>query len=129
MSDVVPYKVTDGVAWLTINRPEARNALNEQVRDGLWDGVRRFNADDCAKVLVPDGELRSAAQELGLRIAGNAPLPVLAGKKTVRLIASHSLEKAYDEAERLWAPVYESDDAQEGPAAFRDKRKPEWKGR
>ena len=30
---------------------------------------------------------------------------------------------------RIWAPVYHSADAQEGPAAFRDKRRPVWTGR
>jgi enoyl-CoA hydratase/carnithine racemase len=54
MSDVT-YEVVDGVAWLTIDRPEARNALNQSVRDGLWGGVRRFNADDSAGVLVLTG--------------------------------------------------------------------------
>jgi enoyl-CoA hydratase/carnithine racemase len=48
----VSYQVRNGVAWLTIERPEARNALNKAVRDGLFDGVRTFNADDTAKVLV-----------------------------------------------------------------------------
>jgi enoyl-CoA hydratase/carnithine racemase len=48
----VTYEVEDGVAWLTIDRPEARNALNESVRSGLWEGVRRFNDDDSAGVLV-----------------------------------------------------------------------------
>lgn len=37
----VDYEVRNGVAWLTINRPEARNSLNKAVRDGLFDGVRR----------------------------------------------------------------------------------------
>src|ERR1700685_1613781 len=55
MSDAVRYEVADGVAWLTINRADARNALSKAVRDGLWDGVRRFNADDDAKVLVLTG--------------------------------------------------------------------------
>ena len=43
MSDIPPevlYEVDDRVAWLTINRPEARNALNKAVRDGLRHGVR-----------------------------------------------------------------------------------------
>ena len=31
----VTYEVRNGVAWLTINRPEARNSLNKAVRDGL----------------------------------------------------------------------------------------------
>lgn len=51
----VTYEVRDGVAWLTIDRPEARNSLNKAVRDGLFDGVRRFNADDSAKVLILTG--------------------------------------------------------------------------
>jgi len=250
----VSYQRRGPAAWLTINRPEARNALNKAVRDGLWDGVRRFNADGDAKVLVVTGAgdkafcaggdlkemaadalqvpppdflpqfgrnidvpkptiaavngvayaggfalaqqcdlclaaehatfaitevkvgrgapwaaplpwlipprvamqilltgdpitaqraheiglvndvlplagLARAAQQLAERIAANAPLSVLAAKRTVRLAASHSIPAAFEEAERIWAPVYRSEDAQEGPAAFRDKRPPAWKGR
>lgn len=51
----VTYELRDGIAWLTISRPEARNSLNKAVRDGLFDGVRTFNADDNAKVLVVTG--------------------------------------------------------------------------
>jgi enoyl-CoA hydratase/carnithine racemase len=51
----VSYAVVDGVAWLTIERPEARNALSAAVREGLWDGVRRFNDDHGAGVLVVTG--------------------------------------------------------------------------
>ncbi len=39
MSDDVTYEVEDAIAWLTIDRPEARNALSKSVRDGLWDGL------------------------------------------------------------------------------------------
>jgi enoyl-CoA hydratase/carnithine racemase len=249
----VRYEVADGVAWLIIDRPEARNALNQAVRDGLFAGVHRFNADREAKVLVltgagdaafcaggdlkemaeaglqvpppdflpqfgrnievakptiaavnglalaggfllaqmcdlcvaaqsarfaitevkvgrgapwaaplpwlipprvameilltgdlidadramriglvnrvvPDGELREQTQQLARRIARNAPLSVLAAKKTVRLVAEYPLSAAFEEAERIWEPVYTSHDAQEGPAAFRDKRPPAWKG-
>ncbi|GAA3523949.1 enoyl-CoA hydratase/isomerase family protein [Nocardioides daeguensis] len=250
----VTYELDDGVAWLTINRPDARNCLSRAVREGLFDGVRRFNDDDAAKVLVltgagdrafcaggdlkemaeeglqvppvdyvpqfgrnievdkptiaavngaalaggfllvqtcdlvvaaeharfaisevkvgrgapwaaplpwlipprvamemlltgdmlsaerardaglvnlvvPAGELRDATQQLARRIADNAPLSVRAGKRTVRLIAESGLSAAYDEAERIWEPVYLSRDAQEGPAAFREKRQPRWEGR
>ena len=51
----ITYEVRNGVAWLTIDRPEARNSLNKAVRDGLFDGVRTFNRDDAAKVLVLTG--------------------------------------------------------------------------
>ena len=55
MADAVSYAVHNGVAWLTIERPERRNALSADVRAGLWDGTRRFNADDSARVLVLTG--------------------------------------------------------------------------
>lgn len=51
----VCYEVINGVAWLTINRPEVRNSLSKDVRDGLFSGVRQFNDDDAAKVLVLTG--------------------------------------------------------------------------
>jgi enoyl-CoA hydratase/carnithine racemase len=51
----VTYQVRNGVAWLTIDRPEARNSLNEAVRAGLFAGVAAFNDDDTAKVLVLTG--------------------------------------------------------------------------
>jgi len=252
--DATIYEVTDGVAWLTINQPHIRNALAKAVRAGLWDGIRAFNADEEARVLVitgagdkafcaggdlkemadtamkvpppdlvpqfgrnidvrkptiaavngvaaaggfmlaqqcdlvvaaesarfgitevkvgrgapwaaplpylippraameilltgdlisaaraerlglvnlvvPDAELRSATEGLARRIAANAPLSVLAGKQTVGLLAEYPLSAAYDVADRIWEPVYLSEDAQEGPAAFRDKRPPRWKGR
>jgi len=55
MTDAVSYRVENGVAWITIERPEARNALNSAVRAGLFAGARRFNDDDTAKVLVLTG--------------------------------------------------------------------------
>jgi len=79
--------------------------------------------------VLPAAELHGAAQALGERIAANAPLSVAAAKKTVRLMAQPRFATAYAEAEALWEPVYLSADAQEGPAAFRDKRTPVWTGR
>ena len=254
MTDAVLYEVVNGVAWLTINRPEARNALSAAVRAGLFAGVRRFNDDDTARVLVltgagdrafcaggdlkemadtalqvpppdflpqfgrnievakptiaavngvayaggfllaqncdlcvaaesarfaisevkvgrgspwaaylswlvpprialqilltgdplsaarahevglvneviPDADLAGTAQALAERIAANAPLSVMAAKQTAYLSARLPRDEAFAEAERIWEPVYLSQDAQEGPAAFRDKRAPAWTGR
>ena len=55
INEVVSYGVENRVAWLTIQREEARNALSAAVREGLWAGTRRFNDDDAALVLVLTG--------------------------------------------------------------------------
>jgi enoyl-CoA hydratase/carnithine racemase len=55
VNNPVRYEIVRGIAWLTIDRPEARNALNKAVRDGLFAGVRRFNDDAKASVLVLTG--------------------------------------------------------------------------
>ncbi len=250
----VRYEVRDGVAWLTIDRPEAANALSAAVREGLWEGTHRFNVDRSASVLVltgsgdrafcagadlkemassgleipppdflphfgrnvevekptiaavngvayaggfllaqmcdlciavegarfaitepkvgrgapwaaplpwlvpprialellltaeplsalrahevglvnevvPAERLRMRVQEVALRIAGNAPLSVRAGKRMVYAAARAVRDAVFDEAEEIWAPVYRSRDAQEGPRAFTEKRPPRWEGR
>ncbi len=50
--DQLLYEVSDGIATITINRPDARNALNQVVRDGIRGAVTAFSADDGAKVLI-----------------------------------------------------------------------------
>ena len=59
----------------------------------------------------------------------NAPLSVKAGKAMVYETASMSREEAFARAEALFEPAYLSDDAQEGPRAFREKRPPKWTGK
>ena len=255
MDELVIYEpATDGVAWLTINRPEARNALSKGVRDGLWAGFRRFADDADAAVLiltgagdkafcaggdlkemsdtalkvpppdflpylqrtvktdkpviaavngvafaggfllaqmcdlviaadhakfgiteakvgrgspwaaplpwlvgpraameimligdpltaqrayeiglvnrvVPADKLRDEALSIATTIAGNAPLSVRAAKQLVYLSAEHGWSAALEAADALYEPVYLSDDAQEGPTAFKEKRRPQWQGR
>jgi enoyl-CoA hydratase/carnithine racemase len=249
----VHYEVAAGVATITMDRPEAKNALNRALREGLWTAFRRFVADDAALVavlasagdvfcagadlkemaalalrvpppdflpqlgrnlhtdkpviaavqgpayaggfalaqmcdlcvaaddarfaiteakwsrgspwaaplpwlipprvalelivtaepidarrayeiglanrVVPRARLLEEAQALAATIAKNAPLSVRAGKRMVYAVAGASLAAALDEGDRIWKPVYESEDAQEGPRAFREKRAPVWRAR
>jgi len=252
--DPVIYELEGGVAWLTINRPEARNALSHAVRQGLLEGFTRFRDDPSAAVLVltgagdvafsaggdlkemaetglqvpppdflpylnrtfaldkpviaavngvaygggfllaqmcdlclaaeharfgitearwgrgapwaaplpwlipprvameilltaepisasrayevglvnrvvPAAELLPAAQALAERIAGNAPLSVRAAKAMVYAAAEVGWTAALSEGDRHFERAYLSEDAQEGPRAFREGRPPVWKGR
>ena len=255
MADEIIYEVRDGIAWLTINRPEVRNALNKAARDGFRAAAEAFAADEAALVLLITGagdkafcagadlkemadtgmrvppknlfvefnrdlvtdkpiiaavnghafaggfriaqmadlvvsadhatyaisepkvgrgapwaaplawivgprialellttaqplsaqrmydlgfvnkvvrydELRQATEEMARAIAANAPLSVRAGKRMVYQLADDVAgERALEVADELWEHVYLSEDGQEGPRAFREKRKPVWTGR
>lgn len=48
-------EVTDGVAVVTINRPEVRNAVNRQVQHDLRAALAEFGADDEVGVVVFTG--------------------------------------------------------------------------
>jgi enoyl-CoA hydratase/carnithine racemase len=77
-SAVLQYEVVDRIAWVTINRPEARNALDAPVRAGLFAAVERFNADDDARVLVLTGagdRAFSAGADLKEMAAGGMQVP------------------------------------------------------
>jgi len=79
--------------------------------------------------VVPSGELMTAARELAECIAGNAPLTVAATLQMIRTSADMGETAAWAAADRIFEPVYESEDALEGPRAFREKREPRWQGR
>ena len=49
------YAVDGHVATVTINRPEARNALNDAVMEGLMDSMTRARADGDVRVVVLTG--------------------------------------------------------------------------
>ncbi len=55
MNKELLYEVSDGVAVITINRPERRNALNRAVREGFFEVWRRFEADGQAQVAILTG--------------------------------------------------------------------------
>ncbi len=56
MSDAVLfYAREDGVAIITLNRPETRNALARDVRDGLFEAWRRFEGDPNLRVAILTG--------------------------------------------------------------------------
>src|SRR3954467_3953757 len=54
-SDVVLVEVADRVAVITLNRPEARNALNRDVRRRLPAAITELEADDDVDVMILTG--------------------------------------------------------------------------
>ncbi|MEO6092230.1 MAG: enoyl-CoA hydratase-related protein [Novosphingobium sp.] len=73
--------------------------------------------------------LMEAAIELAKEVLEGAPLSVKAGRETVMLATEMGRGAALQAARAVHEQCYHSEDAQEGPLAFSQKRKPEWKGR
>lgn len=79
--------------------------------------------------VVPAAELMPRALAMAEKIAANAPLTVRAARELVYLSTEMGRSAALRAANHLFEKVYLSEDAQEGPRAFKEKRKPSWKGR
>src|SRR3990172_8743892 len=43
------YEKDAGVAWVTLNRPEAHNAINMRMRDELWEAMHAVRDDPDAR--------------------------------------------------------------------------------
>ncbi len=63
----VRYEVADGVAWLTMNRPQFNNAQNGQMTFALDECFQRAVADDAVRCIVLAGEGKhfSAGHDIG----------------------------------------------------------------
>jgi len=79
--------------------------------------------------LVRREELMATAMGIAECIRDNAPLSVMAAKESLLRGMDLGLKAGFEKAIEIYQSVYESEDAQEGPRAFAEKRKPIWKGR
>src|SRR6188474_1472267 len=50
--NVVLYQKRDGIAWLTLNRPQAYNAIDLEARDLLWSLLEVVALDDEIGVVI-----------------------------------------------------------------------------
>src|SRR4029453_9327790 len=52
MSEPLLFRVEDGVAWLLMNRPEARNAMNMEMRALYFDALEKCATDESIRAVV-----------------------------------------------------------------------------
>jgi enoyl-CoA hydratase len=79
--------------------------------------------------VVPAAQVMAKAEEIARKIAANGPLAVRAIKQGVERTSGRPLEEGYKIENEIARAVFSSDDAKEGPRAFREKRKPNFKGK
>ncbi len=82
--------------------------------------------------VVPTAQLMARAKELATQIMELSPMSVRASKQAVyRGLNEDSIAAALENQNKYpaVAAMFRSDDLKEGPRAFAEKRKPQWKGK
>lgn len=70
MEDAVSYEVVDGVAVVTIDRPDVRNAMDLDVFTGLRDAAERAATDDRAGAVLVRGAGGNLSSGLDVSVMG-----------------------------------------------------------
>jgi methylglutaconyl-CoA hydratase len=76
------YEVRDGAAWITLNRPETRNALSAKLVEEAFDLIKTANADAAARAVVITGSGPAFCAGADLK---NPPGSATAGGRSVSL--------------------------------------------
>ncbi|WP_370032165.1 crotonase/enoyl-CoA hydratase family protein [Qipengyuania mesophila] len=71
----------------------------------------------------------AGAKDLAKSIVANGPLAVRVSKQVIKQSRGWPMDERYTRQTQLIAPVFVSEDAREGAAAFAEKRAPNWKGK
>ena len=79
--------------------------------------------------VVPDGQALTRALELADQIAANGPVAVRAILRTIRETEGMPENEAFTVEAGIGMGVFRSEDAREGPRAFAEKRKPDFRDR
>ena len=123
-------KVGRGVAWSPpmIRMLGSRIAMELMLTGRTIDAKRAYDIGFVNEI-VPRAQLIDAALAMAGQIIECAPMSVAAVRQVVRHTLNMGLEPALEVGKQICAPLYESEDAKEGARAFKEKRKPHWKGR
>jgi E-phenylitaconyl-CoA hydratase len=105
----------------------------ERALDLIMTG-RRIDAREAERIgivgrVVAADQLQEEAMKTAQMISQNGPLAVRAAKAAVWRGLDMPLAEGLRVEQLIAEPVRQSEDAQEGPRAFLEKRKPEFKGR
>jgi enoyl-CoA hydratase len=104
-----------------------RIAMELALTGDFIDAARAYELGFINRIV--EGPAIEGAKELARRIAENGPLALIASKAIVRDSHGWTEAEMWDKQAAYIVPVFTSQDAREGAAAFAEKRKPNWQGK
>jgi enoyl-CoA hydratase/carnithine racemase len=126
---IAEAKVGRGLHWAPplVHMIGSRVALELMITGKTIDAQRAYSIGFVNRV-VAYKDLIPAALAMAEEIIACAPLSVANARRMVRHAMNMGVDAALEVGRQLAVPFYASEDSQEGPRAFREKRKPVWKG-
>ncbi|MBJ31757.1 MAG: enoyl-CoA hydratase [Acidimicrobiaceae bacterium] len=106
-----------------------RNLAMEMALTGDPIDAETAHRHGLVNYLTPAGQAYDVAVELAERINANAPLAVRASRRVIAEGLSLDDDDGFALSREASREVFRSEDFQEGPRAFVEKRPPDWKGR
>ena len=106
-----------------------KKIASEMVLTGKLIDAQRAYEVGLVNYVVPREQVMDKAMELAEIIAANAPISLKLSKEIFHVATQCSFEDAQRYCNRCWDYIEKTEDAVEGPKAFLEKRKPDWKGR
>src|SRR5207249_1815772 len=149
----ITYEKADGIATITLNRPERMNAFTPQMLDEWYAALVDSHTDADVRVVVLTGTGRGfcAGADLsggeGVSLLHRSASQVDSGnflrdsvqrsRRLVSVLAKRlayrsqelSHDAALDLAQQAMFSAQSTEDSREGPRAFVEKREPQFKGR
>lgn len=80
MSEELATRVEDGILVITMNRPEARNAMNKAVAEGIAEALDRLDAEPALRVAILTGAGGTFCSGMDLKGFLRGESPVVKGR-------------------------------------------------
>lgn len=121
--------VAAGGALLRLPRRMPYHVVMELALTGDPLPAERFCDFGVVNRLAEPGAAVEVALELAGAISRNGPLAVAASKRILQEQLDWPTSEMFERQRAISQPVFDSQDAKEGAAAFKEKREPVWRGR